>query len=206
MVLQSVYDEAEGTVISVFKGNELREVGWLEQLFHMINDAFATGQKELNPGNTRFKVPTEVAEALGETGICAVAFKDGHKDIPVATAALKPWKGVHVGFEDNVIVGLNESLQKSGVFAVDWELSSVAVSSQFSKQGLASRCINVLEQQLQQTMQNNAIQLWIVATYLVENYWKNCGYTEVASTVAPKGTWCAVKPFRLVVMKRSLRK
>ncbi|KAA8910725.1 hypothetical protein TRICI_004072 [Trichomonascus ciferrii] len=205
MVLQTVYDEADGVTIVVFRSSELKEVGWLGPLYDMINNAFATGQKELNPGNTRFKAPSEIPEALGEAGICAVAFKDGYKDIPVATAAMKPWKGVHVGFEDSVIVELNESLQKSGAFAVDWELSSVAVSSQFPKRGLASRCITVLEQQLRQTVQNNSTQLWVIATYLVENYWKNHGYREVASTVAPKGTWCAVKPFRLVVMKGPLR-
>lgn len=208
MVSRTVYYGEDGTTISVFKGSELKNVGWLEQLCDMINIAFANGQLELNLENKRFREPSEIPEALGDEGICAVAFKDGYGDVPVATAAVKPWKGVHVGFEDNVTLELNESLEKSGAFAVDWELSSVAVTSKFAKQGLASRCTKIVEQELQQLVGNNKVvqvHLWVVATYIVEEYWKGNGYQEVASTIAPKGTWFAGQPFRIVILKRPLR-
>ena len=147
----------------------------------------------------RFERPEEVHDMLGTEGLFAVTWCS---EEVVACAAVVPLLGDYEGcrFRD-------------GGKETGWEVKTVAVKMGYMKQGLAGRCIAVLQKHILKQQRTDSVaetgkktsRLWIQTAEDVNGaYWRRRGWLDVRSYEKPPGFWGSYYGFRLLILAKEI--
>jgi Acetyltransferase (GNAT) family len=90
---------------------------------------------------------------------------------------------------------------------MDYELFSVCTHNKYRKKGYAEWCVNVLQDRLLSQAGGKEVNLWTrVVDHLNGPYWQRRGFEVVDFVDCPKGMWHAKEDFRLLMMRKKLKK
>jgi GNAT superfamily N-acetyltransferase len=142
----------------------------------------------------RLPTPESLHEVLGNDGVFAVIYNPHDKSIPIACAALKPWKGDYGGYVEPRAGG--------------WEVLTVTTHVGWMRRGLARRCVDALIDDLvertRKTDKGNSdakVQIWIHAVEDLNGaYWKKQGWAEIRSYPRPAGEFGSKEGYKLLVL------
>jgi hypothetical protein len=181
----------------IVRGSELAA-----SLTKFVNDSYGNSNTydperwNVDEEKCRFETDDEIHDTLGEDGLFVVAY-DG--DEPVASASTALWKGDFEG------IGKEEG---------GWEIKTVTVRVRYMKQGLATRCIKVLQDHLIGKMREEVpngnkeakkLKLWLQTAECVNGeYWRRRGWRDARGYEKPVGYWASKTGFRLLVMMKEV--
>lgn len=146
----------------------------------------------------RLENDNEIPEMLGTEGLFAAIY-DG--DVIVASAGAIPWICDLNGFSEPGETG--------------WEIKTVTVKVGYMKQGLAGKCIGILQDYLIEKEKGRRkstgkkglpkLKLWIqTAEFVNGEYWRRRGWKDARVYDKPKGFWGSKTGFRLLILVKEV--